>query len=514
MKRTQRLSLIAGAMVAISGVTSQAQTQFDQTIVFGASFLDSGTFLDFATGNTSGLRFTNIDPQTGLRGLALSEILTADLGLGGLAPATPVPFALMGAPAERTDGSDDPIGVTDNINFAVGGFQTGQILNSITGESLPGTGAPGLNQRIDLGVLSVSDNALFLANLGGNDIRDLVDPATTAETSLVILQELVNSGAQNIVVPNLPRLGEFAEALNANPDGSRTELALDRTAGAEAFNEIVDGSLSSINANIIRADNLALFDEILASPEEFGFSADVDQRSECFDPNDAIFGGCNGNALLSTSAIGALANPDDFIFNDGLHPTQQAAQISADYIESLLRAPGQISLISESGFLALAQHQSSLRSQLSALRYNNQKVKSYRFFTNINTSDQDIDQTSSTLEAENDTTTGNIGFTYKYDENWTLGLALGYIDQDVDVDSTGTSFESDGFLISALATYQKGKLFAEANLTLTELDIESRRGVELGVAQRIERGDTEGEGIGITATIGYDLVKSIFKVIR
>jgi len=211
---------------------------------------------------------------------------------------------------------------------------------------------------------------------------------------------------------------------------------------------------------------------------------------------------------LSTSAIGALANPDDFIFNDGLHPTQQAAQISADYIESLLRAPGQISLISESGFLALAQHQSSLRSQLSALRYNNQKVKSYRFFTNINTSDQDIDQTSSTLEAENDTTTGNIGFTYKYDENWTLGLALGYIDQDVDVDSTGTSFESDGFLISALATYQKGKLFAEANLTLTELDIESRRGVELGVAQRIERGDTEGEGIGITATIGYDLVKS------
>jgi len=227
MKRTQRLSLIAGAMVAISGVTSQAQTQFDQTIVFGASFLDSGTFLDFATGNTSGLRFTNIDPQTGLRGLALSEILTADLGLGGLAPATPVPFALMGAPAERTDGSDDPIGVTDNINFAVGGFQTGQILNSITGESLPGTGAPGLNQRIDLGVLSVSDNALFLANLGGNDIRDLVDPATTAETSLVILQELVNSGAQNIVVPNLPRLGEFAEALNANPDGSRTELALD-----------------------------------------------------------------------------------------------------------------------------------------------------------------------------------------------------------------------------------------------------------------------------------------------
>jgi len=128
MKRKHQLSLIAGAMLATSSITSQAQTQFDQTIVFGASFLDSGTFLDFATGNTSGLRFTNIDPETGLRGLALSEILTADLGLGGLAPATPLPIALVGTPAGRIDGSDAPIGLTDNINFAVGGFETGEIL--------------------------------------------------------------------------------------------------------------------------------------------------------------------------------------------------------------------------------------------------------------------------------------------------------------------------------------------------------------------------------------------------
>lgn len=509
MKRKYQLSLIAAAMLSASSVELQAQTQFDQVIVFGASFLDSGTFLDFGTGNTSGLRFTNIDPDTGIRGSALSEILTADLGLGSLLPATPLPIALIGTAGERTDGTDDTIDRFDNINFAVGGFQTDNILESIVGESVPGSAVPGFNQRIDLNVLSVSDNALFLVNLGGNDIRAFADPFTTADTTLTILQELVNSGARTIIAPNLPRLGEFAEAENVNPDGSRTAIALGRTAGAEAFNSFVDDGLSSIDANIIRVDNLALFDEILATPETFGFSGDVNQNSECFDSISAPLttggAGCTENALLGISSGG---NPDDFIFNDGLHPTQRTAQISADYIESLLRAPGQISLISESGYLALAQHQSSIRSQLAELRYSNQEIKSYRFFSNIDSSSDDIDQSNSSLSAENDSTTGNIGFAYKYDAHWTLGLALGYVDQDVDVDSTGTSFENDGFLISALAAYQKGKLFAEATITYADIDIESDRGVELGVAQRIESGDTDGNGLGITVAAGYDLLNS------
>jgi len=511
MKRKLQLSLLAGAMLASSSITIHAQTQFDQVIVFGASFLDSGTFLDPATGNTSGLRFTNLDPETGVRGSALSEILTSDLGLGELLPATPLPITLDGgAPGERLDGSGDTIASTDNINFAVGGFETDDILNSIIGESIVGSGVPGFNQRIGLNVLSVSNDALFLANLGGNDIRAFADPAATAGTTLTILQELVNSGAQNIILPNLPRLGEFAEIENINPaDGSRSAIGLGRTAGSIAFNSFVDEGLSSIDANIIRVDNLTLFDEILADPTVYGFSALVNQTTECFDSVTAPLttggAGCNEAAGLGILSGG---NPDDFIFNDGLHPTQRTAQISADYIESLLLAPGQASLIAESGFLALTQHQSSLRSQLSALRFTNQKAGSYRFFTNIDSSDQDIDETSSTLSADNDSTTGNIGFTYQHDDNWTFGLAVGYIDQDIDIDGTGTSFENDGVLISGLAGYQTNKLFVEATITIANIDVESDRSVELGVAQRIESGNTEGDGIGVTVALGYDMLNS------
>lgn len=507
MKLKKTLSIFcAGALFSGLYSNAQAQTQFDQVIVFGASFLDSGTFLDPLTGNTSGLRFTNLDPETGLRGAALSEILTADLGLGSLLPATPLPVALVGVAGERVDGSDGPIDDFGNINFAVGGFQTDDILNSIIADSVPGTGLLGFNQRIEFTSFSVSDDALFLVNLGGNDIRALADPAITATTTLNIFQELINSGAQTIIAPNLPRLGEFAEASNANPDGSRTAIALARSAGAESFNSLVDQGLLSLNANIIRADNLTLFDEILDNPTAYGFSADVDQTSECFGSAIAAFtsGGCTETAGLGFSSGG---NPNDFIFEDGLHPTQQTAQISADYLESLLRAPGQIGVVTEAAYQSLTLHQSSLRSQLSSLRFISQKPGAYHFFADVNESDADL-ESSTTLDAQSDNTSGNIGFVYQYNQNWTLGLALGYVDQDVAIDSTGTSFENDGLHFSALAAFQSGQWFVEANVTFSDLDIESNRGITLGVAQRIERGNTEAEGLGITIATGYDLFAS------
>ena len=79
MKIRKPLNIIAASVLLASTPLAQAQTEFDQVIVFGASFLDSGTFIDPLTGN-SAFRFTNIDPATGERGLALSEILTNDLG--------------------------------------------------------------------------------------------------------------------------------------------------------------------------------------------------------------------------------------------------------------------------------------------------------------------------------------------------------------------------------------------------------------------------------------------------
>ena len=60
MKTSKLLgALCASTMLFGIHSNTQAQTQFDQVIVFGASFLDSGAILDPLTENTTGLRFTN-----------------------------------------------------------------------------------------------------------------------------------------------------------------------------------------------------------------------------------------------------------------------------------------------------------------------------------------------------------------------------------------------------------------------------------------------------------------------
>lgn len=493
-------------MVMFFSNSSFAQTQFDQVILFGASYLDSGTFADPFTGDTSGLRFTNFDPQTGQRGSSLAELLVSDLGLGALPAATPLPGFVF-PDAIRTDGSDAPPSFRGNLNFAVGGFQAAQILTSINGEALLGISPapiPGFTQRVDLGVFSVSEDALFVINVGGNDIRALADPATTAALSLASFQALADAGAGTIVALNLPELGELAEAANVGPNDGRSALGLARTAGAIQFNTLVDAGLSSIDANIVRVDVATLFNEVLADPGSFGFSTAFDQTSFCFDATPSPFRTvCNEAPGLGFNSGG---NPDDFIFDDGLHPTQRTAQISADFIESILRAPSQISLIAEAGYSALTQHQSSLRSHLSGLRFDPKDVGVYQFFSNAQNTERDLESTSTTVAADSDSDYINVGFTYRTNANWTFGGALGYVDQEVDVDVIGTEFENDGFLLSGLATYERGSVFIEAGLTYANLDVESNRGVLLGITQRVETGDSDGDGIGLTFAIGQNFL--------
>lgn len=495
LKKHITLASAVGAL-SLASTNVVAQTQFDQVVVFGASYLDSGVFPDSAFGFATGLRFTNINPATGQRGQSLAELLTSDLGLGALPPATTLELV------PRTDGTNQQTS-DGNLNFAVGGFQTEQILQSIVGNvPLFGLGnLQGLNARIADGSFTVSENALFVVNLGGNDIRALDNPQVTAATALQSIQALADAGANTIVAGNLPNLGNLPEAVNVN-GSTRTAVANARTANAIEFNQQVDAGIASINANIIRADIASLLAEVIANPTSFGFSANVDQTSQCFNGSSS---GCFETPGLGNSSGG---NPDDFIFDDGLHPTQKTAQISADYIESLLRAPSQVSLIAEAGHASLVQHQNSLRSHQSGLRFSPQTVGRYSFIANVQTSDKGLDETGTTASAEAEGNYLNVGFTYRKNNNWRLGASLAYVDQELDIASTGSNFESDGFLISGLANYQNEDFFAEASISYADLDIESKRSVLLGSTQRIESAQTSADGIGLSIAIGKDIVSS------
>ncbi|MBU0837352.1 MAG: autotransporter domain-containing esterase, partial [Gammaproteobacteria bacterium] len=206
---------------------------FSQFVVFGDSLSDAGNFPDLQSptlgGNpTGGLRFTNRTGPTYGAGEYIGEVgtqrLASMLGLQSL-PSTPLlPAVLTGNP--------------DGTNYAVGGYHTHQILDSIT---LDSTVSAGGSTRTRPGYLvenpRVDSNALYYLNGGGNDIFQLgTNPVTMADAAgnlVAGVAALQAAGARYIIVSDLPDVGTTplgfitgqAATFNFLSDQFNTELA-------------------------------------------------------------------------------------------------------------------------------------------------------------------------------------------------------------------------------------------------------------------------------------------------
>ena len=487
---------IAATSLAAAGAS--AGVPFGQFVAFGASYDDSGQFPDLELGGTTGLRFTNIDAATGLRGLSMPEWLALDLGLGRMNPSTPL--LVTGA---RTDTV-----ATDNLNFAVGGYRSEEVLASVTSNSVVSAGGfrveqPGFLARVASGALTVGPDTLYYALIAGNDIRDVDDPGQTAAVSAEIVQALVNAGARYIVLPTLPKLGNFSEAVNLSADG-RTQLAADRTAAAIAYNAAFEQRLNAMDGNFIRIDVLRLFDEVLADPLGFGYPADLDQARVCYGATEAGGIACPEPAGRGKASGG---DPDQFVLQDGLHPTQAAARAAADLMESVIRAPGLVSLLPEA---VLADTRGYLRTVEDHLAQNRwaQGAQAAQLFVAVQGRDIDVADAWSTPAASSDAVDLTLGASVGVGNGWLLGAALGSQQGEADIDAAGGGFDSTGLAASLFAGYRCGAWFADAVLSAgrSELD-DIERVFDIGsVQRRRESGDTDADMLGLQATLGVNLL--------
>lgn len=489
--------LAAAAPLLLAASLAQAGLPFDQIIVFGASFDDSGQFPDPASGFSTGLRFTNVDPATGRRGASLPEWLARDIGLGPLTPTAPLVIV------PRTDAVD-----SDNLNFAVGGYRAEQVLASVVGTQTLQVGpfsssGPGYLQRLQAGTLQVGPDTLYYALPAGNDIRDVDDPVLTAGISLQIVDALVGSGARYIVLPTLPKLGEFAERANYTATG-RTPLGEARTAAAIAYNEAFVGGLAAREGNFILVDAAGLSEEIIANPGAFGFATDLDLTRTCFDA--AAPGGppCDEPAGRGKSSGG---DPAQFIFYDGLHPTQGSARIAADLIESVLRAPGIFSMLPEATLADARAHRNAIDQQLARTRWA-ASGEGLQLFASVQGHSLEIAEARSTPALDSDTTDLTIGLSLGIDERFAVGLAIASQSSEQELDEASAGFDTDGLAASVFGTWRQGIWFADAVLSAGQGDIEDvERVFSLGTtAVRRERGDTESTFTGAAARIGVDML--------
>jgi len=195
-------------------------------------------------------------------------------------------------------------------NYAYGGAQTGDGDSSFASILIPDVG--GQIDAFKNDGRSLGRQSLCTLWIGGNDLNGTSSGNSQRVINRTIanmeghLEEMISLGAVQIVVPNVPLLGEIPQHnRNAAERRQQNELVHD-------YNSRLKGLLVSLRnrypaTRFIEVDVAAFMVDLIADPESFGFSNTRDQAYT--GPLGGIFGG------------DVVSNPEEYVFWDDLHPT-------------------------------------------------------------------------------------------------------------------------------------------------------------------------------------------------
>jgi outer membrane lipase/esterase len=302
---------------------------FSQVIIFGDSLSDTGNVLEATNGLIPGPpyyngRFSN--------GPTYAEVLTANLG---------------GSAVSSIHGG---------TNYAFGGARTDAHFLG------PFATVLGQVASYQVQTTKADPNALYIVFAGANNLQDAImaagsDPSNAAAigrsvvTNAIddlqsILTSLDDLGANNVLIPNVPDLGEVPRVLERGEAASQfaTSLSLD-------FNQSLASLVRSEqqNLDIVYADTFSFVRGLIDNPGHFGL-ANVNSR--CYSGDDLNFTG--GGTLCQ--------NPDAYLFWDGIHPTGSGQQPLGQFLTSaVVPEPATVLLVASGMFGLILKHRLQTR---------------------------------------------------------------------------------------------------------------------------------------------------------
>jgi phospholipase/lecithinase/hemolysin len=192
-------------------------------------------------------------------------------------------------------------GATTGVgNYADGGTQTSLGIDGLPGMDLELAGSAPLLAS------PLVSTSLFVVWGGANDFIIGGSPTVAAENVDSIVAALEADGAKHILVPGLPDLG-------LTPDYYGVAAA---TAYTNTFNAVL---LAGLPGGAIYFNTYNLLNQIESNPSAYGLT---NTTAPCF----------NGTTVC--------ANPNQYLFWDGFHPTTAVDTIVADdFLDALTPAP-------------------------------------------------------------------------------------------------------------------------------------------------------------------------------
>ncbi len=484
----KRLLTPLAAACLLASATPLAANPYSALYVFGDSLSDAGQFPDADGPAGATMRFTNrvgpsyLDGSGEIYGKSSPMLLGELLGLGLQTPSTSSVFAANGW--------------EDGNNWAVGGYRTDQIYNSITAA---GGSTAGLRTRDGYLVSTggrADANALYYVNGGGNDFlqgRVLSTAQAQAAAGRLVdsVEALHSAGARYIMVSLLPNVGNTPALGGGN--------AFIAGLASDLNNEVIR-QLQTLDANVIPLNVPLVINEVLADAASYGFDATQNLTATCFD-------GCsNVNATWGINS--ATPDPSKLFYNDSVHPTTAVQQIAADYFYSLLAAPMELTLLPEMAHGSLRAHQDQLRGQWQADWEAWQQVGQWRGFVVGGGQHLDFDEQDNSVGGDGNGYSLNLGGSYRLDDAWRVGAALGFYEQGLDVGAADSDYDLRSYLATAFAQYQQNRWWADLGVSLGSLDYNNlERTLNLGITERSEKGDTDGDLWAVSGRVGYDIAQ-------
>lgn len=445
------LAALASAVPALA----QSATSLGRVIVFGDSFSDPGNLPA-----ASGLPIQP-PPYVGFRS-SNGPVWAEQVG------------ALIGGSNPR------------NLNFAVSGAFSGS--GNIVAAGLPAPVAAALNQtgarqqvqRYLAGGTRFQRNDVAVLWAGPNDyfaFLPTVNPATAqaqvgAQVAVTVgnltasMNDLAAAGARQILIWGVPSLGDTPQ-LSGPATGALAEFitvshnAALATAGA--------GVANRTGAQVTMVDLYSFAKAVGANPQRFGFT------------------NATASCIATPSCVaGTIAQQNQFVYFDGVHPTAAAHARIAEYVADTLLAPRTLAAQGEVAALTALDFQSELEG--GARDAAGLAPDEIRLFAGVGAGASERTGELDALGYETETARLTLGVASRFSPNLAFTGALALDETSVELDMRKGSADQQGLRLGAGLTWTSGPWSAQGALAANFASIDAAR--RTGVAGAVVTGET------------------------
>lgn len=388
-------------------------------------------------------------------------------------------------------------------------------------------------------------HALYSVWAGANDIMDalaspsfsIADAGTLIAASTFnvnsVVNDLHNAGANYIMVSNVPNIGDtpaasnitfikgevYEDTYNATIAGGGSvaqaiaaaqsaasfvtpatvaEIAAGSSALAQLFDQTLLGTLNSDGFNVIQVNTYGLLSDIQANPQQYGF---IDSHASYCVPGV----GPGGEPILICQPPGT--NPNQYIFYDGLHPSQAAGLIIAEYDLSILEAPEQIGILGEAPISVMDSQSTNIQNEVLSFITGAQKIvvdKLHVFATGA-TEHNSVDRAVNQQNYTNNNNAFTVGGTYPVSSQALFGFAVGRSVGNVNFGGHSGGFDMDSNILSGYLTYLFGQAYLTSEINYAYLNYNDvHRNFMLGPSPTTAMGETNGYQVAQQEILGYN----------